>query len=98
MRNSKENIMDTRKVLAELKKLAGFFEVYQKTTFSCVRHDKNGNTQEVDVDICDAGPDADPLLRYSCVARSQGEKMATGNPDSSICEALHGVHWHHLDD
>lgn len=88
--------MNIEKVLAELKKHANFFEVYQKTTFECFRTDKTGNTQKVEVDILDAGPD-DPQLRYHCTARSEDGKTATGNPASSIQTLLYGLHWYDLD-
>ena len=88
--------MNIEKVLTKLKKHANFFEVYQKTTFSCCRTDKNGNTQKVEVDILDAGPD-EPQLRYHCVARSEDGKRATGNPHSTIDMVLMAVHWYDLD-
>ena len=89
--------MNTGEVIAELKKHANFFEVYQKTTFECIRTDKNGNTQTVEVSILDAGPDVNPQIRYHCVAKAEEDKMATGNPDSSIDMVLLHVHWNNLD-
>ena len=88
--------MNTDKLISELKKHANFFEVYHKTSFRCFRKAENGNDQEVNVDILDAGPDAGQL-RYHCVAKSEDGKMATGNPAESIEIVLFGLHWYDLD-
>ncbi len=89
--------MNTGEVISELKKRANFFEVYHKTNFECIRTDKNGRTQTVEVSIFDAGPDVNPQLRYHCVAKTEDGKMATGNPESSIDMLLLHVHWNNLD-
>ena len=81
--------MNTGEVIRELKNCANIFEVYRKTTFKCYRKGKNGNTQEVEVSILDAGPDERPELRYHCVARSEDGRIATGNPDSSKQYLIH---------
>lgn len=88
--------MNIEKVIGELKKHANIFEVHQKTTFECFRTDKNGNTQKVEVDIFDAGPD-NLSTRYHCKARSEDGKTATGNPASSIDIVLTSLHWYDLD-
>ncbi len=90
--------MNIEEIIAQLKKDANMFEVCQKTTFTGYREGKNGNNQEVEVDILDAGPNTiRPECRYACIARSEDGKMATGNPDSSIEMAILGVHWINLD-
>ncbi|MCK4752665.1 MAG: hypothetical protein KAS75_04400 [Planctomycetes bacterium] len=88
--------MNTEKIVAQLKEYANIFEVYQKTTFTGYREDKNGNTQEVEVDILDAGPNR-LEHRYRCIAKSGDDKIATGNPESTIDMALLHVHWNNLD-
>lgn len=89
--------MNTREIISGLKQEAGFSEVYHKTGFHCVRKDKGGKEQEVEVDILDAGPDVNPTFRYSCIAKSKDGKTATGNPDSSIPVVLMHVNWDNLD-
>lgn len=88
--------MDIDEIINRLKKHANISEVHHKTSFHCYHTDKNGNTQEVEVDILDAGPD-DPQLRYHCTARSEDGKTATGNPASSLDVLLMGLHWYDLD-
>ncbi len=88
--------MNIEEIATRLKKDANIFEVRQKTTFTGYRKDKNGDNQEIEVDILDAGPN-EPKVRYTCIARSEDGKMATGNPDSSIEMAILGVHWNNLD-
>jgi len=88
--------MDIKVIISQLKQQGNLFEVYQKTSFKCYRKDSNDNSQEVDVDILDAGPD-EPKLRYRCIAKSEDGKMATGNPESTIDLALLHVHWNNLD-
>ena len=89
--------MYTEEIISCLKQEADFTEVYHKTSFHCIRTDKKGKEQEVEVHILDAGPDVNPSFRYSCVARSEDGKIATGNPNSSIALILMHVHWEHLD-
>ncbi|MCK4751811.1 MAG: hypothetical protein KAS75_00080 [Planctomycetes bacterium] len=88
--------MNIEEIVARLKEYANCSEVYQKTTFECIRANKDGNTQKIEVSIFDAGPNR-PEYRYHCVANSEGGKMATGNPDFSIDMAILGVHWNNLD-
>ncbi|MHC4538052.1 MAG: hypothetical protein ACYS6K_29335 [Planctomycetota bacterium] len=89
--------MNTEEIIRGLKQEANFSEVYQKTSFHCIRTDKNCIRQEVEVNILDAGPDVNPSFRYFCVAKSEDGKVATGNPDSSIALVLMHVHWNNLD-
>ncbi len=92
-----ENKMNTEEIISGLKQEADFSEVYQKTSFHCIRTDKNCSRQEVEVNILDAGPDVNQSFRYFCIAKSEDGKIATGNPDSSIELVLMHVHWHNLD-
>lgn len=90
--------MNTETVIAKLKKVADFSELYQRTTFEGCRKGKDGTPQEVEVSIFDAGSNvALPENRYYCEARSEDGKTATGNTASSIDMALHVVHWDELD-
>lgn len=89
--------MSPVETIAELKKVAGFSEVYHTTSFRCFRHAKDGGVQEVTVEIYDAGPDVDEDLRYSCAAHSDDGKVASGNPGATIGVALATVHWWDLD-
>lgn len=89
--------MNTGEIIRRLKKECNIYEVYHKTGFHCVREAKNGHSQKVEVDILDAGPDVDPPLRYSCEAKSEDGKVATGNPAETINEMLSIVHWDKLD-
>ena len=89
--------MNTDEIINALKKHANIYEVYHMTSFHCFRTDKNGNTQAVDVDIFDAGPEVNPFSRYSCEAKTKDGKMVYGNPASSIGEMLYKVHWDELD-
>ncbi len=89
--------MNTEEIISGLKQEANFSEVYQKTGFHCIRTGKNGNEQEVQVDILDAGPDVNQSYRYYCVAKSEDGKKATGIPDSSVALVLMHVRWGDLD-
>lgn len=89
--------MSEAKIIKRLKELTGSSEVYHKTSFECYRKAKDGNAQEVLVEILDAGPDVDPQLRYQCIAKTKDGKTATGNPAASIDDVLSIVHWYDLD-
>lgn len=85
--------MDPFETVAHLQKVAGFFEVYHVTTFTCFRERRDGGgTQEVTVSILDAGP-SKPDLRYHVSAKSNDGKSATGNPAERLDVALALVHW-----
>ena len=88
--------MDQAKVAQQLTQYADIFEVYHKTSFECYRHTKDGGIQTVTVDILDMGPEKGDL-RYTCVAKSEDGRMATGNPARSVDEVLPTVHWFDLD-
>lgn len=83
--------MDISKVIKEIKD-HDFFEVYHKTSFKCYKDNDDGSSQQVDIDIFDAGSEKGNL-RYSIEARAENGNFATGNPASSIDEALDIVHW-----
>lgn len=90
--------MTEEEIIEELKKVDGAFEVYYVVSqFKFLRKTESDNTQEVSVEILDAGPNANPNLRYHCTARADDGRTATGNPDSSIEHALMNMHWEHLD-
>jgi hypothetical protein len=90
--------MTTTEIIERLTEVDGVFEVYQVLSiFQFLRNAKNGNTQTVTVKILDAGQNIDPNFRYQCFATSDDGRTATGNPDSSIEDALTCMHWEHLD-
>lgn len=88
--------MEYVEIIEKLKTKAGFFEVYHRDTFKCYRNKKSGGVQEVTIEVLDAGP-AQASSRYSVVATSKDNKGASGNPASTIEEALAFVHWWTLD-
>ena len=88
--------MNEVEIMKRLKEVAGFFEIYHKTSFTGYRNTGSGKTQEVSVDILDAGPEAGDS-RYSCCATSDDGKTASGNPGASIDLVLATVHWYNLD-
>jgi hypothetical protein len=89
--------MDNQAIIGRLKKVTGSYEVHHKTSFQCFRRAKDGSDQDVTVEIWDAGPDVNPNLRYTCVAKAVDGRSATGNPDFSIDAVLTHVHWSELD-
>ena len=88
--------MNEEDVMKKLKKDAGFFEIYHKTSFWGYRRNANREEQEVSVDILDMGEGAGDS-RYSCVATTNDGKIATGNLAPSIDVAISIVHWQDLD-
>jgi len=88
--------MNEEGVMKQLKKDAGFFEIYHKTSFWGYRRNAKGEEQEVSVDILDMGSEAGDA-RYSCVATTSDGKFATGNSASSIDVAISIAHWSDLD-
>jgi len=88
--------MNVEQMIAELQR-AGLYEVCHKTSFTGYRKDKNGETQEVEVDILDAGLSINPQYRYTCRATTKDGKMATGNPMPSAEDAISHAHWVNLD-
>ena len=88
--------MNVADVMKQLKKDAGFYEIYHKTSFWGYRNKANEESQEVSVDILDRGSEVGDQ-RYSCVATTSDGKMATGNNYPSVDLAISGVHWYDLD-
>jgi hypothetical protein len=89
--------MNENQVIKQINEMEGFFETAHKTSFTAFRRAKDGTEKEVCIDILDAGSDTDSQSRYSCEARTENGRMATGNPASSISDVLLTVHWHQLD-
>jgi len=89
--------MNNHEIISRLQTVTDSYEVHHKTSFQCFRRAKDGSNQDVTIEIRDAGPDANPNLRYSCVARATDGRSATGNPDFSIDAVLTYVHWWDLD-
>jgi hypothetical protein len=88
--------MNEVEIMKKLKKVAGFYELYHKTSFIGYRHPKSGGSQKVSVDILDAGSEAGDI-RYACEATSEDGKVATGNNGPSLEVVLATVHWQDLD-
>ena len=87
--------MNETEMITELKRFAGFSEVYHKSCFEAYRNTKKGTVQKVSVEILDAGPEV--AERYFCSATSGDGKTAAGNPAPTINEVLTFVHWQDLD-
>jgi len=83
--------VDTEKTRKILKESGNFFEIYHKTSFKGYRRNKQGETQEVEIDIFYGNGE------YHCVATTKDGKTATGNPASSLLEMIPLVHWDDLD-
>lgn len=91
--------MTDQEIIEELAKVDGVYEVYRVISrFTLHRNAKDGNMQEITVEIFDRGSSAEPLRRYHVFARSNDGRTATGNPDSSVEMALMHMHWEHLDE
>jgi hypothetical protein len=87
--------MQTDAVIAYLNNLPHLFEAAHVTTFKCYRETADRRTQEVTLEILDAGPGVGP--RYRCVARSDDGKVASGNPGDRVDSVLSTLHWWDLD-
>ncbi len=75
---------------------AGCFEAYSVTTFKAYRREKKGGaTQEVMIEILDAGPTKSN--RYQVVATDQFGRVASGNSLDSLIDTLRITHWYDLD-
>ena len=84
------------KALNSLRELNIFSGIYHLTTFQCDRTAKNGNIQEVTVEILDAGPNHSGS-RYFVSAISKDGKIASGNSMKDLDTAIKLVHWGDLD-
>jgi len=90
---------DVMKLIDDLETKANCTQVYHVSSFQCFRKTKNGDTQEVRIEVRDAGPNSPQgALRYHVVAMTaDGTRSATGNPANSIHLALAFVRWGDLE-
>jgi hypothetical protein len=90
---------DVVQTLDDLRSKANCIEAYHVTTYQCLRRTKSGGTQEVRVEVRDAGPNSpNGALRYHVVAMSaDGRRSVSGNPANSVHLAFAFVHWGDLD-
>lgn len=88
--------MTRQRLIGEMRRAltedVGLDEVRSVTTFKAYRGD-----DRVVVEIEDSGPDCDPSLRYRCFAKTEGGRVATGNPVESPVMAILTTHWNKLD-
>ena len=99
--------MDTDAVVACLNDLPRMFGAAHVTRFRCYREAADGRAQRVVVEIYDEGrmvgaQDDDgqqgvAVRRYSCVARSDDGKVASGNSADDVRTALSTLRWQDLD-
>ena len=90
--------IETQDVLGELKKVPGTIESYHVlATFKFYREAKNGHTQEVHVEVLDAGAEVRSDLRFTCSAKADDGSGVAGNADASVQKALANVEWSLLD-
>lgn len=79
---------------ARLKECGEFFELYKVSHFKGYRETKTGETQEVNVEIRDAGPYV--KQRYTVIAVPKDGEGTSGNSDESLAGAIAMVHWWRL--
>src|SRR3712207_9118855 len=79
--------MEINAVIAHLNKLPRLSEAAHVTTFKCYRETADGGPKEVIVEIHDSGPEVEGA-RYSCEARSDDGKEASGNRADRVEVAL----------
>lgn len=90
--------MTEQDIIQQVKEAIGAAEVYQLiSTFVVHRNKGEGEPQEVTVKIFDGGLEANPSVRYYCVATGDDGTTATGNNAESIDAVLSDVHWGDLD-
>ncbi|MGC2237120.1 MAG: hypothetical protein WA584_13220 [Pyrinomonadaceae bacterium] len=87
--------MDKLEIIEQLKERSKCFELYEVTTYKGYRTGKDGNVQDVNIEIFDAGEGKSH--RYHVEATTNDGKMATGNPQDSLNDAITLVHWQDLD-
>lgn len=87
--------MDHELVIEKLKQHLHCGEVYHVSHLRCWRTRSDGELQQVDIEILDAGPNSD--RRYQCSATGGDGRFATGNPDNNLEALLATVHWFELD-
>jgi DNA-binding Lrp family transcriptional regulator len=84
-------------ILQRLSQVPDVSEVYEIIgRYQMIRH-VNGRSQNVTLEIFDAGERANPLDRYHAFASTPDGRTATGNPDASVERVLENLHWEHLD-
>jgi hypothetical protein len=84
-------------LLALLPEYAGFFEV-NELKFKCCRKARDGSTQEVWIEVTDAGPNAySAEHRYSVVAKTHDGRETQLKSGPSLKIALGIVAWQMLD-
>ena len=79
-------------LLQKHKAIHGLTQVVE--TVKGYREKKDGTDQAITVEIHDSKESSN---RYTCVVTSKEGKVATGNPASTIQEAIAFVHWENLD-
>jgi hypothetical protein len=71
-------------------------EPYHVTTFKCYRARSDGTDKEITVTLLDSGPNQSST-RYRVRADDEDGNHASGNPASTIVDAVANVHWEDLD-
>lgn len=89
--------MQPTDILKKLKQCSKSDEGYHVLTFELYRQSSDEQHCKVTVKILDAGTEENPILRYQCIAKTEGGRIALGNTASSIHEAISIVHWDDLD-
>ena len=97
--------MDADAVIAYLNDLPRLFGAAHVTRFRCYREAADGHPQRVMVEIYDEGwrvevydnGQDEAVRRYSCVARSDDGKVASGNSADKVSTVLSTLHWWDLD-
>jgi len=97
--------MDTDAVIAYLNGLPRLFGAAHVTSFRCYREAAEGRAQRVIVEIYDEGlmvkqqDDVQEveIRRYSCVARSDDGKVASGKSADKVSTVLSTLRWGDLD-
>jgi hypothetical protein len=90
-------IMNIVETIKEIEKHGNLREVAHLTYFSGHRTAKDGNIQELLIELRDYGP-KNPLAQFAWRVRiTDGEKTVTGHPYMDIGGALMRVPWDRLD-
>jgi len=95
----------TDAVVAYLNEMPRLFGAAHVTRFRCYREAADGRAQRVILEIYDEGlmvqqqDDGQEVevRRYSCVARSDDGKVASGNSADKVSTVLPTLHWWDLD-
>jgi hypothetical protein len=97
--------MNTDAVIAYLNDLPRLFGAAHVTRFRCYREAADGRAQRVTIEIYDEGSRVEQrddgqeveVRPYSCVARSDDGKVASGNSADKVSTVLSTLHWWDLD-